>query len=77
MALEPRNDATAKTFTGGQILIEALRRQGVDRVYCVPGESYLQVLDALHDAPEIAVVSAGLHTHDPVHRPGRAPCTRS
>jgi acetolactate synthase-1/2/3 large subunit len=58
MALEPRNDATAKTFTGGQILIEALRRQGVDRVYCVPGESYLQVLDALHDAPEIAVVSA-------------------
>jgi acetolactate synthase-1/2/3 large subunit len=44
--------------TGGQILVEALRSQGVDRVYCVPGESYLQVLDALHDVPEIAVVSA-------------------
>ena len=44
--------------TGGQILVEALRRQGVDRVYCVPGESYLEVLDALYDAPEIAVVSA-------------------
>ncbi|GFE79456.1 thiamine pyrophosphate protein [Steroidobacter agaridevorans] len=44
--------------TGGQILVEALRAQGVDRVYCVPGESYLPVLDALHDASEIAVVSA-------------------
>jgi acetolactate synthase-1/2/3 large subunit len=44
--------------TGGQILVDALRAQGVDRVYCVPGESYLPVLDALHDAHEIAVVSA-------------------
>ena len=44
--------------TGGQILVEALRRQGVDRIYCVPGESYLPVLDALYDVPEIAVVSA-------------------
>jgi acetolactate synthase-1/2/3 large subunit len=44
--------------TGGQILVEALRSQGVDRIYCVPGESYLPVLDALHDVPEIAVVSA-------------------
>lgn len=45
-------------LSGGQILVEALRRQGVDRIYCVPGESYLPVLDALYDAPEIAVVSA-------------------
>ncbi|WP_369825962.1 thiamine pyrophosphate-binding protein [Achromobacter sp. HZ34] len=32
---------------GGQILVEALRRNQVDTVYCVPGESYLPVLDAL------------------------------
>jgi len=44
--------------TGGQILVEALRLQGVDRVYCIPGESYLPVLDAMVDAAEIAVVSA-------------------
>jgi len=44
--------------SGGQVLVDALRRQGVDRVYCVPGESYLPVLDALHDVPEIALVSA-------------------
>src|SRR5258708_17709145 len=52
------SDAAVQKLTGGQILVEALRHQGVDRVYCVPGESYLQVLDALHDVPEIAVVSA-------------------
>ena len=33
----------------------ALLRNGVDRVYCVPGESYLAALDALHDTPEIAL----------------------
>ena len=44
--------------TGGQILAEALRRQGVDRVYCVPGESYLPVLDAFYDMSDIDVVSA-------------------
>ena len=44
--------------SGGQILAEALRRQGVDRVYCVPGESYLPVLDAFYDMPDIEVVSA-------------------
>ena len=44
-------------MTGGQILVEALRRQGVDRIYCVPGESYLPVLDALHDTPQIAVLT--------------------
>ena len=44
--------------TGGQILAEALRRQGVDRVYCVPGESYLPVLDAFYDMSDIEVVSA-------------------
>ncbi len=36
--------------SGGQILVDQLRRQGVDRVTCVPGESYLAVLDALHDS---------------------------
>ena len=45
-------------LSGGRVLVEALRRQGVERVYCVPGESYLPVLDALYDTPEIAVVSA-------------------
>ena len=37
--------------TGGQILVDQLVTQGVAHVFCVPGESYLAVLDALHDAP--------------------------
>lgn len=36
---------------GGQILVDELRVHGVTHAYCVPGESYLPVLDALHDAP--------------------------
>ncbi|QRM56017.1 thiamine pyrophosphate-binding protein [Sinorhizobium sp. BG8] len=35
--------------TGGQLIVEALVANGVRRVACVPGESYLAVLDALHD----------------------------
>ncbi|MFC7557493.1 thiamine pyrophosphate-binding protein [Pseudoroseomonas wenyumeiae] len=36
--------------TGGQILVDQLVAQGVERITCVPGESYLAVLDALFDA---------------------------
>ena len=41
--------------SGGELLIEALRTHGADQAFCVPGESYLAALDALHDAPEIAL----------------------
>ena len=37
--------------SGGQILVDALRTHGADLVFGVPGESYLAVLDALHDSP--------------------------
>jgi len=36
--------------TGAQILVDQLIRQEVTDIFCVPGESYLAVLDALHDA---------------------------
>lgn len=36
--------------TGAQILVDQLIVQQVQDVFCVPGESYLAVLDALHDA---------------------------
>jgi len=39
--------------TGGRILVDALLANGVESIYCVPGESYLPVLDALHDTPAI------------------------
>ncbi len=36
--------------TGGQLIVEALKANGVSRVSCVPGESYLAVLDALYES---------------------------
>ncbi len=39
------------TRTGGRILVDQLELNGVELVCCVPGESYLAVLDALHDSP--------------------------
>jgi len=41
---------SSKPRTGGQILIDQLLVHGVDHLFCVPGESYLAVLDALHDS---------------------------
>jgi acetolactate synthase-1/2/3 large subunit len=43
--------------TGGELVIDALEAHGVKQLFCVPGESYLEVLDALHDSP-IAATSA-------------------
>ncbi|WP_454727230.1 MULTISPECIES: thiamine pyrophosphate-binding protein [Cupriavidus] len=39
-----------KDRTGGQILVDALLAQGCDTAFCVPGESFLAALDAMHDA---------------------------
>ena len=41
---------TTNQRTGGQILVDCLRLHGADTIFCVPGESYLATLDALHDA---------------------------
>lgn len=41
---------THPSRTGGQILVDALHVHGVETAFGVPGESYLDVLDALHDS---------------------------
>src|ERR1700748_3868112 len=38
------------TRTAAQVLVDQLRIQGVTRVFCAPGESYLPALDALYDS---------------------------
>ncbi|MBB3692830.1 thiamine pyrophosphate-binding protein [Sphingomonas sp. BK580] len=43
--------------TGGRLLVDQLVAQGCDRLFTVPGESFLAVLDALHDTPAIEVVT--------------------
>ena len=42
--------------SGGQVVVDALRIHGVDTVFCVPGESYLAVLNALRDANDIRTI---------------------
>src|SRR5690606_652752 len=44
--------AAPRVRHGGKILADALDAQGVKLAYGVPGESYLPVLDGLHDLRE-------------------------
>jgi acetolactate synthase I/II/III large subunit len=39
------------TRSGGRILVDQLELNGADLAFCLPGESFLPVLDALHDSP--------------------------
>jgi acetolactate synthase-1/2/3 large subunit len=43
-------NTTQPSRLGGHILVDQLVAHGVKHVFCVPGESYLAVLDGLHDA---------------------------
>ena len=43
--------------TGARILVDQLVVHGVDTAFCIPGESYIAVLDALRDAPIRLVVA--------------------
>ncbi len=44
------NQRDEMSGSGGEILIRCLEVQGVEHAFGVPGESYLAVLDALHDS---------------------------
>jgi acetolactate synthase I/II/III large subunit len=46
------NVSASATTTGARLLVDALLTQGVERVFSVPGESFLAVLDSLHDETE-------------------------
>jgi acetolactate synthase-1/2/3 large subunit len=44
------------TRTAARILVDQLKVQGVNHVFCVPGESYLAVLDAFYDTRGIRLI---------------------
>ena len=46
----PATTTSPTARTGARLLVAALEAQGVGMVFGVPGESYLPVLDALHDS---------------------------
>ncbi|UCH42027.1 MAG: thiamine pyrophosphate-binding protein [Gammaproteobacteria bacterium] len=46
----------SKSRSGAEVLIDALKINSVERIFCIPGESYLAALDALFDRSEIDLV---------------------
>ena len=49
--------ANLPVLSGGQLVVAALRAHGARMAFSVAGESYLEVLDALFDAPEIRLIT--------------------
>lgn len=49
--------AAPETRSAGHLIVAQLEREGVERVYGVPGESYLDVLDGLHDSSIETVIT--------------------
>jgi acetolactate synthase-1/2/3 large subunit len=43
--------------TAARLLVDCLVEQGCDRIFTVPGESFLPVLDALYDTPAIELIT--------------------
>lgn len=43
--------------TASRAIVDALLAAGVDHAFCVPGESFLGVLDALYEEPRIRVIA--------------------
>lgn len=46
-----------KRMSAARAIVECMKREETQHVFCVPGESYLPVLDALHDESTIQVIS--------------------
>ena len=49
-------NAKGESRSGAEVLIDALRINAVERIYCIPGESFLAALDALYDRSEISLI---------------------
>ena len=41
----------------GYVAAEVMARAGVRRLYTVPGESFLEILDAAEEHPELSLIS--------------------
>lgn len=47
-----------RKMSAARAIVECIKRESIEKVFCVPGESYLPVLDALYDEKMIDVISA-------------------
>jgi acetolactate synthase-1/2/3 large subunit len=44
-------------MTGAEAVAECIRREGVGHAFCVPGESYLGVIDALYQDSDVSLIT--------------------
>jgi acetolactate synthase I/II/III large subunit len=49
---------TIRNITAAKAIVHCLKREGISHVFCVPGESYLPLMDAIFDEPSIQLISA-------------------
>ena len=68
--------------TVGELIVDSLVANGIDRVFCVPGESYLGLLDALYGRGDIDTVAIAMKPAPAMRRsrcirPGRTRCRSS
>ena len=40
-------------MTSARAIIECMKMEAIEKVFCVPGESYLPVMDAILDEPSM------------------------
>lgn len=46
-----------KKVSAARAIVEIMEREGADKAFCVPGESFLSVMDELYGHPRIQLVS--------------------
>lgn len=44
-------------MTSAQAIVECMKREGVKHVFCVPGESFLPLMDAIYEEKDIELIS--------------------
>ncbi|WP_143416113.1 thiamine pyrophosphate-binding protein [Geobacillus sp. E263] len=49
---------TIRNTTAAKAIVHCLKREGISQVFCVPGESYLPLMDAIFDEPSLQLISA-------------------
>ncbi|MDP5275472.1 thiamine pyrophosphate-dependent enzyme [Chengkuizengella axinellae] len=45
-------------MTGAEAVVRCINNEDVKHVFCVPGESYLEIMDVIYDVPELQLISA-------------------
>jgi acetolactate synthase I/II/III large subunit len=63
----PTDDRAGRMFTGGQIIVDALIREGVERVFAIPGHGNSSLLDAFVDRKDEIELVPAIHEQGAAH----------